>query len=131
MASAGKLSDHARKEIRRLARVGWTLSALARKFGVFPNTIRYWAYPENRKQLRGKELADRRRKQREHQHAKRAKMTKKERAEHARRQSEYKRAWLAKMTKKERAEFDRKRREEGRAYYKAARARQTGATRKK
>ncbi len=116
MPSGGKLSDHARKEIRRLARAGWTLGALARKFGVFPNTIRYWAYPENRKQLRGKELAEHRKKTRDRQRAKRAKMTKKERAEHNRRALKNHRARLAKMTKKEREELKRKQQEYQRAY---------------
>ena len=99
---------------------------MARKFGVSRAVIRYWAYPERRRRLQGKELAERRRKQRDRQRAKKAKMTDEEQAEHARRQRENKRAWLARMTKKERAEFERKRR----AYYKAA-ARQSETARKK
>ncbi len=116
------LSDRERKEIRRLRRAGWTISALARKFGVACNAIRYWVYPERRKRLRGKELAEHRRKQREYQRAKKTKRTKKEQAEHIRRQRENKRARLDRMTKKERAELKRKQREYQRAYW-AARAR--------
>ena len=117
------LSDRERKEIQRLHRAGWTISALARKFGVARNAIRYWVYPERRKRLRGKELAEHNKKQRDCQRAQKAKRTKKEQAEHIRRQRENKRAWLARMTKKELAEFKRKAREYERARKQAGRAR--------
>ena len=117
------LSDRERKEIQRLHRARWTISALAWKFCVARNAIRYWVYPERRKRRRGKELAEHNKKQRDFQRAQKAKRTKKEQAEHIRRQRENRRAWLARMTKKELAEFRRKAREYARARYAAARAR--------
>ena len=68
---------------------------MARKFGVSRSTIHYWAYPERRRRLQGKELAEHRKKHREYERAKRAKRTDEEQAEHRKKHREYQRAYRA------------------------------------